>query len=74
MRINETRKRSFLKAGLFRVIEIAASTAILHFKAGLDTEVAFRYAVVLELTCFAAHYGFERIWNKINYGRNILDK
>lgn len=72
MRVNESRKRSLLKAVSFRVIEIAASMAILYFWAGIALEVAFGLAVVIETICMLLHFGFERIWNKINYGRYII--
>lgn len=69
MKVNETKKRSLLKAITFRVIEIAFDTIILSIF--VDVHVAFGLAIVLELTCFALHYVFERIWNHIDYGREI---
>ena len=70
MRINETRKRSLLKAVSFRIVEIAASTGILSFF--VDVEVAFSLAVTIEVICLLLHFGCERIWNKIQYGREII--
>lgn len=69
-RINETRKRSLLKAVSFRVVEIAVSTGILSCFVELET--AFGLAVSIELICLFLHYICERIWNKIPYGRNIV--
>jgi len=71
--INETKKRSLLKAVSFRLIEIAASMAILHFWAGVALETAFGLAVTIETICLILHFGFERIWNKIPYGRYIKE-
>lgn len=73
-RVNETRKRSLLKAISFRVIEIAASTTILYFWAGVSLETAISLAVVIEVICLLLHFGFERVWNKIQYGRHIVEK
>lgn len=70
MRINETRKRSLFKAISFRIIEIALDTLILSFF--ITPAVAFGVAVSLEVLCLALHYAFERIWNKTDYGREIV--
>jgi len=69
MRINETRKRSLLKALSFRFIEIAIDSFILSLF--VDIHVAIGLAVGLELVCFSLHFGFERIWNKVQYGRYV---
>lgn len=70
--VYETRKRSLLKAISFRVIEVAVDTFILSFF--VSTPIALGLAVGLETICFLLHYGFERVWNKIDYGRNIVQK
>ena len=70
MRINETRKRSLLKAVSFRIIEIALDTFILSWFVSI--ELAITLAVVLECLCLGLHYIFERGWNRIDYGRHIV--
>ena len=70
MRINETRKRSLLKAVSFRIIEIALDSLILSIF--VELKVAITLAVILEGLCLALHYGFERGWNRISYGRHII--
>ncbi len=65
--INETRLRSLLKAASFRIIEIAIDAFILSFFVHIG--IAIGLAIGLEVMCFALHYIFERIWNKISYGR-----
>ena len=70
MRINETRKRSLAKAVSFRVLEIALDTLILSFF--ITPAIAFGVAVSLEVLCLVLHYTFERIWNKVGYGREIV--
>ena len=70
-RINETRKRSLLKAVSFRIIEIAIDTVILSFF--VAPHIAVGLSVLLEVLCCILHYGFERIWNRFSYGREITD-
>ena len=68
--INETRKRSLLKAVSFRALEIALDTMILSIFVELKTAVGL--AILLEGLCLALHYGFERLWNKSQYGRHVI--
>ena len=65
--IYETRVRSLLKAVSFRVIEVALDTIILSFF--VDAHIALALSLAVEFTCFIVHYIFERLWNRINYGR-----
>ena len=69
MKINETRKRSFLKAISFRVIEIALDALILSFF--ITPAIAFGVAVSLEVMCLVLHYTFERLANRIQWGRYV---
>lgn len=68
--VYETKLRSFLKAVSFRLIEITVDTIILSFF--VTPPVAFGLSVTLELICLLLHFVFERIWNKIQYGRIIV--
>jgi len=70
--INETRKRSLLKAVSFRIIEITATTLVLHFGLGQQWDIAVWWAIGLETMCLGLHFTFERIWNKTDYGRYII--
>jgi len=72
MPINETKIRSLLKAASFRVIEIALDSAILSLF--VEIPVAVGLAIGLETICFSVHYIFERVWNRISYGRNIKEE
>ena len=76
MKINETRKRSLLKAVSFRVIEVAIDTVVLWYAYEMlqpfTPAKAFALAVFMEATCFSVHYIFERVWNKTDYGREIV--
>ena len=70
MRVNESRKRSLLKAVSFRIIEVAIDTAILSYF--VSAPVAFGLSVGLEVLCLLSHYIFERLFNRINYGREVI--
>ena len=69
-RINETRKRSLLKAVSFRVIEVALDTLILSIF--LEIRLALGLAIALECICLLLHYGVERLWNRTDFGRDII--
>jgi len=71
MKINETRKRSLLKAISFRVVEITASSIVLSFF--VAPYKAIGLAVLLEGLCFGLQYLGERAWNRISYGREITE-
>jgi len=71
LKVYETKKRSLIKAVSFRVIEIAVDSLILSFF--VTPAVAISLAVAIEGLCLSVHFIFERIWNKINYGRHIYE-
>lgn len=70
MKINETRKRSLLKGLTQRIVEISVDTLILSFFATPHT--ALILAVTIEFLCWGVHYLNERLWNRIDYGREII--
>ena len=70
LKVHETKLRSLLKAISFRIIEISVDTFILSFF--VTPQVALGLAISLELICFLLHFGFERIWNRIDFGRKIV--
>jgi len=68
-KIHETRKRSLLKAVSVRIIGIALDAFILSFF--VESRIAFTLALALEGVCLLSHYGIERGWNRISWGRYI---
>ena len=62
----ETKKRSIYKALSWRVVAILNSWSILAL---VITDSSFWNAILMNLTGFFLYFGFERIWNKIKYGR-----
>jgi len=71
LRINETWKRSLYKAVSFRILEVAIDTLILSIF--VEPRIAFGLAVGLEGICLLLHYLFERVWNRIQWGRHIIE-
>lgn len=77
-KVNETKLRSLLKSITGRLIEITVGTLIqgtILGKLGFESayEWGFIMTVIEEVTCFFICYFNDRIWNRINWGRNIED-
>jgi len=73
-KVNETRKRSLVKAISFRIIEIIVDIFILFglIKTGLPALfIAGVGAIVIEAFCGIGYYLWERLWNRINWGREV---
>ena len=62
----ETKKRSIYKALSWRVVAILNSWTVLAL---VITESSFWNAILMNLSGFILYFGFERIWNRIKYGR-----
>jgi len=62
----ETKKRSIFKALSWRVVAILNSWTILAL---VITDSSFWNAILMNLSGFFLYFGFERLWNKIKYGR-----
>jgi len=62
--------RSLLKSISFRIIEIVIDSLILSIF--VQPAVAIGLAIGLESICLILHFFFERVWNHIQYGREII--
>lgn len=62
----ETKKRSIYKALSWRVIALFNSWIVLALS---FTQSSFWNAMVMNVIGFFLYFIFERIWNKIKYGR-----
>ena len=78
-KVEDTRGRSILKATTGRLIEILVGTLVqgsfLHYVFGLPFayEVGFLMTLAEELTCFIICYFNDRLWNRVQFGRKIID-
>lgn len=66
--IVETKKRTIFKTLSWRVIAVMNSWTILSMG---FIESNFWNAIIMNISGFIFFYLFERIWSKINYGRNV---
>jgi len=80
-KVHESRKRSLLKALTGYLLEVGIDTLIIGMILGimgLSAEVAFSgglgISLLTELFCFLSHYGNERLWNRLEYGRHITKR
>lgn len=62
----ETKKRSIYKALSWRVVALLNSWVVLALS---FTQSSFWNAMVMNVIGFFLYFLFERIWNKIKYGR-----
>lgn len=72
--INETRKRSIVKSLSFHIVQMVVDAIILltMIRADFPPEViAGAGAVIVEVVCFGGYYLWERLWNRIKWGREI---
>lgn len=79
-KVNETRTRSLVKAIAGRIVEISVGTLVF----GTILTVFFpqmsnpyltglSFNLIEETLCFLVTYCSERVWNKINWGRKVID-
>ena len=62
----ETKKRTILKTFSWRIVAILNSFLVLTVNV---TDNNFLNALYMNITGFVVYYFFERLWNKIKYGR-----
>lgn len=68
----ETRLRSLLKGATAKVIEVTVDFIVLYIIFG-QPEKDFGLALGLEIFCYIAGYWNERLWNKVNWGRKVVE-
>ena len=69
MFIRETKKRSAIKAVSWRLVAFLNSWVVLSVGIGMSNILA---ALLMNISGLIIFYIFERIWNKIRYGRIII--
>jgi uncharacterized membrane protein len=65
----ETKKRTILKTFSWRMVAILNSFLVLTVNI---TDNNFLNALYMNITGFIVYYFFERLWNKIKYGKQQL--
>ena len=70
MKILETKKRSIVKSLTWRVLALSNSWFILTI---ISSQSNFMKALTMNVIAFGLYYLFERLWNKIKYGRYVDD-
>ena len=65
----ETKQRTILKTISWRMVAILNSFLVLTVNI---TDSNFLNALYMNITGFVVYYGFERIWNKIKYGKKNI--
>ena len=65
----ETKKRTILKTFSWRMVAILNSFLVLTVNV---TDNNFLNALYMNITGFIVYYFFERLWNKIKYGKKQL--
>lgn len=79
-KVEDSKKRSFLKAltgylsevlidsflisSILKIIGVETSSAI---------SIGFGISLLTEFICFLVHYGNDRVWNRIQFGRKVTD-
>ncbi len=63
---NETKKRSLIKTILWRIVATLNSFIILLM---FPLHRAIILAILMNITGFVIYYFYERIWNRIKWGR-----
>jgi uncharacterized membrane protein len=68
MAFHETKARSVVKTILWRVIATLITWAVLYMFTGQIRE-SIEITVVAAIAGIIAYYIYERVWNKINWGK-----
>ena len=72
-RFRETRLRSFVKSLIYRILSITG-TGILTWIITGDIRETISITLVIQIFLIILYYVFERVWNKVNWGRMVNDK
>jgi len=77
-KVNETRVRSLCKTITARIIEVIVDTLLigtiyLLLNVSHAYELAGGISLTVEFLCAVTGYFNDRIWNKINWGREVED-
>lgn len=71
-KVCETRLRSLLKGATAKFLEITIDFIVLYLIFG-QPEKDLGLAIGLEVFCYVCGFFNERLWNKIQFGRKIIE-
>jgi len=66
----ESRMRSLVKALVYRIVSIAG-TGVLTWIITKDIRETISITLVIQVFLIVLYYSYERIWDRINWGRSI---
>jgi len=66
----ESRLRSLVKSLTYRILSITG-TGILSWVITKDIKETISITITIQVFLIILYYSYERIWNKINWGRKI---
>ncbi len=70
LRGNETVKRSAVKSVLYRILMVFSDIVILYLFSG-KLNMSIGFAIVNNIWNTIAYFGYDRIWDKIKWGKVI---
>ena len=70
--VNETKKRSMIKGVTAKAMEITFDFVVLG-TLGMNPFESIGIAILLEFVCYCLGFVNERIWNKISWGRRVIN-
>ena len=68
----ESRKRSLVKALVYRVVSIVG-TGVLTWIITRDIQETISITLVIQVFLVVLYYSYERIWDRITWGRSTGD-
>ena len=70
---SESRLRSLVKSLVYRIISVLG-TGFLTWFVTKDIKETVLITIVIQIFLIILYYGYERVWNKINRGKNEKTK
>lgn len=74
VQVHETRTRSIVKSVTSWAAEVLIDTFLLSMLTQGKLEIALSLSILVEIICLGTGYGWERLWNRINWGREVRKK
>lgn len=69
----ETVRRTLVKSVLYRILMVLSDFGIVYLLSG-EFEISISFAIINSLFNTLAYFGYDRIWDKIKWGKIIYKK